>query len=270
MTQRKFAPPKGVLRSAVADRQRYSHARYHASPDLNQYVEHYWSVRWDLRGLKSERVETLPHPSVHMIFDQHLGTRIGGVARGKFSRILEGEGNVFAAKFRPGGFYPFVRVPVSSFTDAIVNLHDVFGGEGDVLGRTVLAESDDPSRIMAVESFLRRHRPKADPNVIRIADIVYAVAADRGIVKVEDLVDRYGIGKRTLQRLFAKYVGVSPKWVIQRYRLHEAAEQLAAGGLVSQSALALNLGYSDQAHFVRDFKRVVGVSPASYAKGAMV
>jgi AraC-like DNA-binding protein len=96
--------------------------------------------------------------------------------------------------------------------------------------------------------------------------MVYAVAEDRRVVKVENLVDRYGVGKRTLQRLFVKYVGVSPKWVIQRYRLHEAAEQLAAGGSVNQSALALRLGYSDQAHFVRDFKAMVGTTPAQYAR----
>ena len=69
-----------------------------------------------------------------------------------------------------------------------------------------------------------------------------------------------------LQRLFGRYVGVSPKWVIQRYRLHEAAEQLATGESVSQTELALNLGYSDQAHFIRDFKAIVGVSPAAYAR----
>ena len=62
--------------------------------------------------------------------------------------------------------------------------------------------------------------------------------------------------------------GVSPTWVIQRYRLHEAADQLAAGATVGQSALALDLGYSDQAHFAGDFKAVVGVSPAAYAKRA--
>jgi AraC-like DNA-binding protein len=76
------------------------------------------------------------------------------------------------------------------------------------------------------------------------------------------------LNKRTLQRLFARYVGVSPKWVIQRYRLHEAAERLAAGELIHQAELALDLGYSDQAHFVRDFKSIVGVSPAAYARAA--
>ena len=98
--------------------------------------------------------------------------------------------------------------------------------------------------------------------------MVYRVARDRGILSVDDLVERYGMNKRMLQRLFATYVGASPKWVIQRYRVHEAAERLAADPSVAQSSLAADLGYSDQAHFIRDFKAVVGTSPAAYARCA--
>ncbi len=268
MTRRKTEPPRGILKTAAADRRRYEHARYHPSPDLEPYVEHYWSVQWDLRGLAAERAETLPHPSVHMVFERNVGNRIAGVARGKFVRLLEGEGGVLGVKFRPGGFYPFAGVSISTLTDTTVSLADIFGVEGGALERAVLGESTDSSRITVVEDFLRRRRPAPDENAGRVAAIVYAVAGDRGILKVDDLVDRYGMNKRTLQRLFAKYVGVSPKWVIQRYRLHEAAEQLAAGAPLSQSALALNLGYSDQAHFVRDFKTIVGTSPAAYAREA--
>jgi AraC-like DNA-binding protein len=149
-----------------------------------------------------------------------------------------------------------------------VSLREIFGAEGDALERAILAEGTDAARIPIVEDFLRRRRPAPDEHVVRVAEIVYAVAGDRSIVKVEDLIVRYGMNKRMLQRLFAKYVGVSPKWVIQRYRLHEAAEQLAVGSSISQSALAIDLGYSDQAHFVRDFKAVVGMSPAAYARAA--
>src|SRR5262249_3195406 len=145
---------------------------------------------------------------------------------------------------------------------------EVFGAEGDDLDRAVLAESVDLNRINIVEGFLRGRRTDPDENAPLVTEIVYAVAKERGILKVEDLVERYGLSKRTLQRLFAKYVGVSPKWVIQRYRLHEAAEQLATDAPVNQAALALSLGYSDQAHFVRDFKAIVGVSPAAYARAA--
>jgi len=126
----------------------------------------------------------------------------------------------------------------------------------------------DAARIEAVEAFLRRQVSQPDADVVRVSKLVYAVVEDRTIVKVDDLAARYRTTKRTLERLFAKYVGVSPKWVIQRYRLHEAAEQLVSSGAVKQSDLALRLGYSDQAHFIKDFKAVVGTSPAAYARSA--
>jgi AraC-like DNA-binding protein len=134
--------------------------------------------------------------------------------------------------------------------------------------RSVLAGPADPSSIPIIEDFLRKRLRAPDAQAVRATEIVYAVAADRGVLRVEDLVARYQLNKRTLQRLFSKYIGVTPKWVIQRYRLHEAAERLASGDSVSQSALAADLGYSDQAHFVRDFKALVGTSPAAYAKQA--
>jgi AraC-like DNA-binding protein len=268
MNRRKTAPPRGVLRTASADSRRYRHVRYHPSADLEPYVEHYWSVAWDLCGMAPERAETLPHPSVHLIFESNVGGRVTGVARGKFSTILEGKGSVFAAKFTPGGFHAFAGVPIARFTGTTVRVPDLFGADGDALERAVLQARSDASRIRIIEKFLRTRGPKPDETAVRIARIVYAIASDRQIVKVDDLVIRYGTTTRTLQRLFAKYVGVSPKWVIQRYRLHEAAERLAAGAGVSQSALALELGYSDQAHFVRDFRALVGTSPAAYARKA--
>src|SRR5262245_29992364 len=266
MIRRKIDPPRGVLKSARAHPHRFRHERYHPSRDLEPYVEHYWVVEWDLRGQPPQRAETLPHPNVHMIFDPAGRSRIRGAARAKFSRLLEDRGGVFAVKFTPGGFHPFARGPVSRFTDATVMLRHVFGAEGDALERAVLSATTDLSRIEIVERFLRERHPEPDEHVGDVQTVVDAAAKDRSILKVDDLVDRFGLNKRTLQRLFAKYVGVSPKWVIQRYRLHEAAERLAAGGPAGHAALALELGYSDQAHFVRDFKAIVGVSPAAYVR----
>jgi AraC-like DNA-binding protein len=268
MVRRKTDSPRGVLKTAAEDGQRFRHERYHPSPDLEPFVEHYWLVEWDLRGQAPHRAETLPHPSVHIIFERGGRSRIRGPARAKFSRLLEGEGGVFAVKFTPGGFYPFVRRPVSKFSDRTVRLHHVFGADGDEMDRAVLAESADQIRIRIVEDFLRARLPEADEKALQATAIVYAVAKDRSILKVRDLVDRYRLPLRTLQRLLVRYVGVSPKWVIQRYRLHEAAEQLAADRAINQASVAMDLGYSDQAHFVRDFKAVVGMSPAAYARQA--
>jgi len=265
MNRRKTDPPRGVLKTTTADPARYHHARYYPSPDLDPFVEHYWSVQWDLRGCDPERAETLPHPSVHIIFERNVGARVAGITRGRFSRVLEGQGGVIAAKFRPGGFRPFVCVDISTLTNKILSLSEMFGPDADTAEQRVLAATDEASRIARIEEFLRARRPVRDEQGAHAGTIVYAIAADRTILRVEDLVERYAINVRMLQRLFAKYVGVTPKWVIQRYRLHEAAERLANGG-ISHSDLALALGYSDQAHFTRDFKAVVGTSPAAYSR----
>ena len=242
-----------------------THAWYPASQALAPFVERYWSVSWDLAGQSGHQVETLQHPSVHMVFDYSGEARIWGLARGKFVRMLEGKSGVFGVKFRPGGFFPFLGKPVSLLADRIVSLSHIFGRAGSELERVVSAEVEDSGRQRVIDAFLQSRQIETDATARWITEVVYAVASDRTVLKVDDLVARYGVSKRTLQRQFAKYVGATPKWVIQRYRLHEAAAQLVAGSNVNHATLAVRLGYSDQAHFIRDFKATVGVPPAAYA-----
>jgi AraC-like DNA-binding protein len=268
MTRRQTDPPRGVLKMDAADATRLRHERFLSSDDMAPYVDHYWVVEWDFRGRAPHRAETLPHPNVHMVFEASGRSRIGGPATAKFSRVLDGQGAVFAVKFAPAGFQAFARGPVARFANRIVTLRHVFGREADALVDAIDAAGNDAARIAIVERFLRARRPNPDEHVQQLNRIVATVAADRDILRVDDLVDRFGLNKRMLQRLFARYVGVSPKWIIQRYRLHEAAERLAQDGTHGHASLALQLGYSDQAHFVRDFKAIVGVSPAAYARAA--
>ena len=72
-----------------------------------------------------------------------------------------------------------------------------------------------------------------------------------------------------LFRSLADYVGVSPKWVMRRARLHEAAEHADSGEPVDWAALASDLGYADQAHLTRDFTVTIGVPPARYAAATL-
>ncbi|MGI8987080.1 MAG: helix-turn-helix domain-containing protein [Nocardioidaceae bacterium] len=74
-----------------------------------------------------------------------------------------------------------------------------------------------------------------------------------------------GAPPRTLQRLTARRIGLSPKWLIKRRRLHEAAGALRSTVRPALARIAADLGYSDQAHFTRDFRRVTGLTPGEYA-----
>src|SRR5690606_34247093 len=117
------------------------------------------------------------------------------------------------------------------------------------------------------EDFLRARLPERDENIEWVNRIAAWISANRDITRVDQVVDRLHLSKRTLQRIFSRYVGVSPKWVIKRYRLHDAAEQLAGGQVVDLARLAGDLGYFDQAHFIKDFKAIIGKSPLAYTRG---
>jgi AraC-like DNA-binding protein len=254
----------GILNpSAIAAK--FQLSRHVPAQDLSYFVQHYWVVRWDLRDQAPYLQETLPYPAVHLVIE-HDKSRIVGVVKGKFSTLLQDQGWVFGVKFRPGACYPFAKSPVSAITDRSIQIADVFGDDGVALEAAVRAHDDEVQWIKQAEQFLRSRRPERDENVDLINRIVDCIIADRTILKVDALVERFNLGKRTLQRIFRQYVGVSPKWVIMRYRLQEAAEQLAGGEIVNWPKMALDLGYFDQAHFIKDFKMIVGRTPAEYAR----
>jgi AraC-like DNA-binding protein len=257
MVRVKHEQARGILSARAAS----GLARYWASEDLEQFIEHYWIVRWDFA--EPQTAETLPHPSVHMVLEKER-SEIVGVMRGRFSRKLEGAGRVIGTKFRPGAFRAFVDRPVAAFTDRRWPLREVFGA--DAFAAEALSHDEDSAAVEVIETFLRSRRPVLTDAMALAGRIVARIAEDRGLRKVDQLVDEFAIPARQLQRLFREYVGVTPKWVIQRYRLIEAAEHLASGTANDLATLALDLGYADQAHFIRDFKKIVGRPPARFAK----
>jgi AraC-like DNA-binding protein len=254
--------PRGMLYPHAQD-PLYQLSRYLPSPDIGYFVERFWLAKWDVDTPYLQ--EHIPYPCVNIVFEDQVAG-IYGVAESKSSRWLVGRGRAFGVKFKPGGFYPFYKSPVSTFTGRHLEVEAVFGKAGTELASIIPTLPDAETMIVCMENFLRDSLPHPDETVEEINRITDCIIEDRTIAKVDDITARFNIGKRTLQRLFSLYVGVSPKWVIQRYRLHEAAEQLAAGTSVDLLKLALDLGYFDQAHFIKDFKAIVGKSPGEYAK----
>jgi AraC-like DNA-binding protein len=255
---------RGVLRP-VAEGGKFRHERIVASEPLRGVVQHFWSVRWDLRGAKPFMPATLPHPNVHIVFEDD-GAKVAGVHTGRFTTRLEEAGWVFGVKFRPGAFRPYLGRSVASLRDRSVPIDEVFGAAGAALARQVSDLGGDAEKAAAVERFLNERMTPSDPNVERVSNIVDEIAENREIVSVEQVVERWHVGKRPLQLLFSSYVGVGPKWVINRYRLHEAIERLQEGASINFTDLAMELGYFDQPHFIRDFRKLVGCTPAAYTR----
>ena len=250
----RLPPPAGKLRVS----------RRNPSPGLAHCISHYWRVSWDLEGLPPHVQETLPHPNVYLVFENGK-LLIGGVSTSKFTRVLEGKSYAFGVKFKPGGFYPFLKSSVSALLDQILPANRVFGNDGDVLEAQMIACVDDEDKMVEnADAFFCMRTPEPDEKIELAAHLVERILQERDIKTVDDLVRRTRIGKRTLQRIFEEYVGVNPKWVIRRYRLHEVVERLNSGETLQAADLAQELGYFDQSHFIHDFRSIVGYSPGQY------
>lgn len=228
------------------------HAFPSPSPDLARYVERYWVVSWNYPEPYEQLI--VPYPNVHLTF-QDGGATVHGVSSGHQVKVLKGNNGVFGVAFRPGCFRPFLGASVSTITDRSIDAGAVFD-----------SGLPDPLEVATVERFLRAHLPEPDHRAEEAASIVTEIAAKPEIIRVDVLARHLGTSVRQLQRLFAEYVGIGPKWVIRRYRLREVTERLAKGAEIDWASLAAELGYADQAHFARDFKAMFSESPTRYAE----
>ncbi|HZG94657.1 MAG TPA: helix-turn-helix transcriptional regulator [Mycobacteriales bacterium] len=268
--------PGGILQPAV--QQRYvTTGRTAADLGLDPWLEWYWTVRWDLPAGTSYDAAVLTHPSVNIAIESGHGPRHGfampaalvhGVVTRGFSVGLQGEGRVFGVKFRPGGFSAFTGLDPADLTDRVVRLADVFGDAAARFQADTLSADDDTDRVAVADALLLERRPEIDPRYEQLLSSITAMVADRRLTSVEQVAEHCGVGSRTLQRLFRRYVGVGPKWVLQRYRLLDAARLIDEGRAPDLAVLAAELGWYDQSHFSRDFAQVVGMPPGAYAAAA--
>jgi AraC-like DNA-binding protein len=242
--------------------------RHEPAEPLRPYLEHYWLIDWDLPEPYASHV--VPHPSVNVVFQRFEGREpfgeVSGIGLDLFTQKLEGRGRVCGIKFRPGGFRPFAPGrSLTSLTGRRLALDAVFPStEGAT--EAVLGPEDERARVAALDAFLLDVGPHPDPQADLAMALADRIRRDRSIRRVADFARTEGLSVRALQRLFSSHVGVGPKWIILRHRIHEALEYAEAAGKVEWATLAADLGYADQAHLVRDFTATVGVPPTAYAR----
>jgi AraC-like DNA-binding protein len=258
-------------------RQRVQLTRYPAGTALDGLVDWFWAVRWDLPAGQSHRQQVLTHPGANISVGHAnarprqrepgpVEARLNGVARTVTSRLLVGSGWAVAALTRPGGLGAFLTGPASAFTDRVVPLGGAIGVPEAALVDQITAEPDEAARAGLLAAALERAvDPRRAGPARQVAGAARLAEANRAVRRLGDLSELTGLGPRTLQRMFLQYAGVSPMWVIRRYRLLDAAESVQAGTPVSWAEVAAELGYADQAHLTRDFRAAIGQTPAGYA-----
>ncbi len=243
-------------------------------PPLNRFVECLWTLEGDgpSPGGAPERI--LPDGCVELIlnfgerFSQHQNNErelqprhfLVGQMSGPILISPNGAVQLLGIRFHPGGTAPFLRVPMNELTDQIAEL----GSLSSELERELLLVSEDlpslPDKIAAVEIALiaRLMRGSPQSSAIRLAARIVDSA---GSISVDQLAVAAGISSRQLERRFLREIGVGPKLlgrILRFQQVFRAVERVDS----AWASIAVECGYYDQAHLIRDFSQFAGQTPA--------
>ncbi|OMB84978.1 helix-turn-helix domain-containing protein [Mycolicibacterium farcinogenes] len=264
----KNAPERGVVGRA-GNASAFDLHRWAPSEDAARFVEHFWSVSWDRHEAGPFESTVITFPAMHLTREwgddvvRHghrlPSTLIHGVVPKVFRITISGRGSVVGARFRPGAFTARFGGDAAVMTGRVEQADDELLGTPLVLGEDVTAVR------LGMDSAIGATAGEVDPTYRALTPLVDRMRDDASLHRVEQVMELSPWSTRTTQRVFRRYVGVTVKWVLCRYRLQQAALEIESAPDIDFADLAVRLGWYDQAHFINDFRSMLGSTPGEYA-----
>lgn len=235
---------------------------YAPSAPLRGSVVCFWS-----RGAGGGH-RVLPDGCIDILFARaDAGAGFSGAVVGTMTTAIvtgDAPSDFVGARFAPGEAARYLAFSASDVTDRAFALGDVWGP----IARDVASALDDAcdaaACVRALDAALVRRLAACAPGDFRLRRAVRALAA--GALSVSAVAAEVGLSTRQLGRLFDERVGVGPKMLGRVYRLQRALHAQRATGS-AWTAAASHAGYADQAHLVRDFRQLAGVTPGGLSRG---
>lgn len=262
-------PARAVVRREHLDRQL---ERVLVDPEgpTTAWLVHVWSLAWSV-PLPPSSTAVIPHPTVHLTLEAGApgemrhgyalpAALVHGVPTRRFAPALRVPGWVVGLHLRPGAVRDLSGTPAKSLTGRVLPWTDVLPA-WDL--QNVSAAPDAAARAHALLAVAVRELEGREPSPQGwwAREVEQLARTDRTLVTATQLAVRMGTTQRTLQRLCAEYLGVTPRWLLRRARVLDAQELLARTRLPLVE-VAQSLGWYDQAHFTRDYTAVTGTPPA--------
>lgn len=242
---------------------KYNYRYIQAAEDLRDFVESHWAMDWDLSNQPSFKLELASSPFVAFTFTQY-GCFLTGISTKVFQYTLSGKGSLYGTLFKPGGFHCLYQKSVEQLTDKEMVTSTVFPSFNEKFNTSVLSAKSDKAAIKLIEQGIRE-LPRQDSGYALLLQEIIRYATDNPTNGIKLIADKFGMSERRLQELFHDQVGVGLKWIVMRERL-QSVMAIAAHTKTNPdwTAIAQELGYNDQPHFINDFKRIVGITPKKY------
>ena len=229
------------------------------APDLAPYVDEFW--QYDVRpGVPFVPIQVYPSGCVVLRFnvwpDRVESIVYGPSLSAEMKGCFIGGVAIFGAAFRLEQGYSLLGIGLHELTDLRLDLAYLWPARISEIEARLWETRSFSERVALMSDFLRR--------VVR-----RDLSVDSGFLNACDRLVRSGANaaegsSRTLRRQFEKYAGLSLKQMERMLRVQRVLTRLAQRPTPSLAALALDEGFSDQAHLSREFKRLLGMGPRSF------
>jgi AraC-like DNA-binding protein len=255
---------------------------FQPSPFLAPYVEYYFVIEdfeFSPETLGNEGVKVFPAPQCEMVFSYGDSVNekwldkppesspcfaIGGYATRPVEYFSNGATGSIMVGFKPWGIQAFLDFAAKEITNSNSDMALHFGREVLFVEEKLREASGIAERIRIVEAFLagRLRRPVIDKEMVRAVEII---AASEGVLQIEELARQCFMSRRQLLRRFEASIGISPKLFSRLIRFQRVFEKMKAKNEKPDwSQTAFDAGYSDQAHFINEFREFSGCAPAQF------
>ena len=245
-----------------------AYREHRPAPPLRAAVECYWT-----RRASGSPQRVLPDGCIDILMWRPLSSTgrecgdfraqvVGTMTRAVVTDASTGE--FLGVRFRPGEAYRFLRFPAVEGTDLDLDLEAIWGAFARDLTDALSRAAGPAARIAVLDRVLLQRHEGAAPADFRVRRA--AAALRLGCDSVADVARDVGLTPRHLQRLFDERVGVGPRALARILRLQRCVALLPAGPVTPWAHLALEAGYADQAHLIREFQALAGVSPTAFVR----
>lgn len=170
-------------------------------------------------------------------------------------------------KLRPGAFPALFGIPAHELTDRVISLEDVLGNTANELNEQLTEASTSSAQVQRFERMFVRFVREQDDRDHLLEQEAIALLRQLSTMQVSEVAGRLGYSSRHFQRKLNELVGLSPRLYKRIARFEKALELIQLSSKhrkIDWSAMAVRCGYSDQAHFIHDFRQFAGQTPASY------
>jgi AraC-like DNA-binding protein len=255
-------------------------AHYTPRAPLSEFVSLFWY--WDGYVQPHARERMLPDGSMTIVFNlgedrirlyepdatSSLNNIRGHAICGARSQPMVADTanmvTTLGIQFRPGGAFPFLRMPASELNEQCVSLDDIFGSDVRTVRDRLLELATPEEKFAAAEQWLLSSLQKPLERHPAVGYAIEQFLRAPEMLRVSPVLDRIGFSQRHFNQLFSAEVGLTPKRFLRVRRFQHAIASIALRTSVDWAELALSCGYYDQAHFAHDFRNFCGFSPAAY------